>query len=114
MYSELWASVMSWAVSTGAKDINKLPGLWHHKTEARDGVGPIDVRINAHSNDVDGLPPFHVKLGMDGYFPGIIGIFGPHGGALISSPIEGENENGLIAHFKAQTPAEFRHDVDQQ
>lgn len=112
MQSELWASIMSWAVSTGAKDIGNQPGLWHRKTEKRGSLGPIDVRINPHDEEIDGVPPFNVKLGMDDYFPGIIGIVGPDGGVLMNSPNEGENEGGLVAHFKEQTPDKFRHDKE--
>jgi hypothetical protein len=110
MQSELWAAVMSWAVASGAKDIAKLPGVWHRKTEKRGALGPIDVRINPHLTEIEGIPPFNVKLGMDDYFPGIIGLIGPDGGVLMSSRVEGEDEAGLVAHFKEQTPPDFRHD----
>lgn len=110
MQSELWAAIMSWAASTGDKDIGKQPGLWHRKTEKRGALGPIDVRINPHTKEVDGVPPMNAKLGMDGYFPGIIGIVGPDGGVMMRSQTDGENEDGLVAHFKEQTPDEFRHD----
>lgn len=105
--SELWAAVMSWAASSGAKNIGDHPGLWHRRTEKRGVLGPLDVRINPHLEEIEGVPPMHAKLGMDDYFPGLIGIVGPNGGMLISSRQEGENEAGLVAHFKEQTPSEF-------
>ena len=101
--TELWAAIMAWAAGTGAKDISKLPGLWHHKTEKRGALGPIDVRLNPHTQEVDGVPPFHVKLSMDEYFPGFIGLVGPKGGTLLHSRAPGEDEAGLVAHFKEQT-----------
>ena len=109
MQSELWAAVMSWAVSTGAKDMAKQPGLWHGKTEKRGALGPLDVRINPHVVPVDGVPPFNAKIGMDDYFPGIIAVVGPDGGIVMQSPRDGEDEGGLVSHFIEQTPAEFRH-----
>lgn len=109
MQSELWAAVMSWAVSTGAKDIAKQPGLWHGKTQKSGVLGPLDVRINPHKETIDGVPPFNAKIGMDDYFPGLIALVGPNGGAVMRSPNEGEDEAGLVSHFVKQTPVEFRH-----
>lgn len=106
--NELWAAVISWAASSGDTDIGKAPGLWHRRTEKRGPIGPIDVRINPHTETIDGVPPMNVRLGMDGYFPGLIGIIGPDGGMLMHSPVEGEDEAGMIAHFTEQTPEEFR------
>lgn len=100
--SELWAAVMAWAVSTGARDIGKQPGLWHRRTAALNGLGPLDVRINPHDRVIEGVPPFNVKIGMDGHFPGIIAVLGPDGGLVMASPVEGEDEVGLVEHFKAQ------------
>lgn len=103
----LYAAVVEWATSAGAKDIGNLPGVWHGRTRKIERMGPIDVRINGHLEEIDGIPPGTIKLGMDDYFPGIIGLVWSDGGTLISSPVEGENEEGLIAHFKAQaTPTE--------
>lgn len=107
--SEMWAAVMSWAVSTGARDIAKTPGLWHGKTEKRGAIGPLDVRINPHKETIDGVPPFNVKIGMDDYFPGIIALVGPDGGVVVRSHVEGEDEAGIVAHFIEQTPVEYRH-----
>lgn len=112
--SEMWAAVMSWAASTGARDIAKTPGLWHGRTEKRGVLGPLDVRINPHKETIDGVPPFNVKIGMDDYFPGFIALVGPEGGFVMSSPVEGEDEAGIVAHFIEQTPTEFRHQKHAQ
>lgn len=114
MQSELWAAVISWAVSTGAKDIAKQPGVWHGKTEQRGAIGPLDVRINPHTDTIAGIPPFNAQIGMDDYFPGLIALVGPDGGMVMHSPVEGEGEAGIIAHFVEQTPIEFRHDQHAQ
>lgn len=110
--SELWAAVMSWAVASGATDIAKYPGLWHRKTEQRGALGPLDVRINPHVEEIDGVPPFNVKIGMDNMFPGLIALVGPDGGVIMRSPVDGEDEAGLVAHFVEQTPVEFRHNAE--
>ena len=114
MQSELWAAVMSWAASTGAKDIAKTPGVWHGKTEKRGELGPLDVRINPHDDTIDGVPAFHAKIGMDDYFPGLIALVGPNGGMVMGSRVKGEDEAGIIAHFIDQTPVEFRHSQHAQ
>ena len=100
--SELYSTVIEWAQSTGAEKINELPGVWHRKTQKVGELGPLDVRINAHKETIDGIPPFGMSIGMDDYFPGLIALLQPNGGALIGSPVDGEDEAGLIAHFKAQ------------
>mgnify|MGYP001194471397 CR=1 FL=1 len=70
----LYAAIIDWAMNSGAKNIASTPGLWHRKTEKVGGLGPIDVRINPHDETVDHVPPFAIKLSMDDYFPGLIGI----------------------------------------
>jgi hypothetical protein len=101
-YSALWAAVMGWASSFGEGDISQRPGLWHRKTKKVGALGPIDVRINPHKEEVDGIPQFGATLSMDDYFPGLIALVGPNFGFIMHSRVDGEDEAGLIAHFKAQ------------
>jgi hypothetical protein len=100
--SALYAAVMDWAMTFGETDIGKQPGLWHRRTEKVGALGPLDVRINAHQETIDNVPPFNVRIGMDDYFPGLIALIGPFDGIVMRSPHDHENEDGLIAHFKAQ------------
>ena len=102
---ELYVAVTDWALSQGAKNLRSTPGLWHRQTEKRGVLGPLDVRINAHAETIDAVPPYHIMIGMDEYFPGLIALINPVGGCMMHSRVEGEDEDGLIAHFKAQTPA---------
>lgn len=102
--SELYCAVTAWALSQGAKDLSKTPGLWHRKTEKHGVLGPLDVRINAHKETIDAVPFGHIMIGMDEYFPGMIALINPVDGVLLGSPRKGEDEAGLIEHFKAQTP----------
>lgn len=99
--TELFAAVTEWAIATGDRDISKRPGLWHRKTEKIGNIGPLDVRINPHDETIDAVPPFNIRIGMDDKFPGLIALIGPTDGIVMASPIEGEDEAGLIAHFKA-------------
>jgi hypothetical protein len=101
--SELYAAVAAWATSIGAEKLNLLPGVWHRKTEKAGNIGPLDVRINAHTEEIEGIPPFSIRVGMDDYLPGTIALIGPTGGVILGSHERGEDEAGLIAHFKAQT-----------
>ena len=103
--TELYAAVAEWACTFGDTDISKQPGLWYRKTQKIGSIGPLDVRINPHKETIDGVPPFNAKISMDAYFPGLIGIIGPCDGMLMRSPVDGEDEAGMIAHFKANTAA---------
>lgn len=105
----LWAAVMGWAASTGAKDIGSTPGLWESRVEQIGNVGPFDIKINPHKNEIDGIPPFGVFIGNKDYFPGLIALLGPSGGAVMHSRDEGENENGLIEFFNAAALTAARH-----
>lgn len=100
--NELWTEIGLWIASTGVENLAAHPGIWHGKTERLGAIGPLDVRINPHTEVIDNIPPFNIRIGMDDYFPGIIGIIGPDGGMLISSPKPGEDETGLIEHFRNQ------------
>lgn len=107
--TELWVAIMSWAASKGASDIAKQPGMWRGKTGKSELFGALDVVINPHSEAIDGVLPYHARVGMDDYFPGIIALVGPAGGVVMASQVEGEDEDGLVSHFVGQTPKEFRH-----
>lgn len=100
--SELYCAICDWALSQGAKDLRQSPGVWHGKTQKGRVLGPLDVRVNPHDKTIDHIPPFHIQVGMDDYFPGIIALLNPVGGTLLGSRVDGEDEAGLIAHFKEQ------------
>lgn len=100
--NELWGEIMKWMASSGEEDVAQNPGLWYKKTVALNGIGPLDVRLNPHREEIDNIPSFHIRITVDDRFPGIIGIFGPQGGTIVSSRTDGEDENGLIEHFRNQ------------
>lgn len=100
--SALFDAIIEWAVSKGAKNINELDGCWTGKTEKDDVFPQITVTFNGHETEVDGVPPISARLTLEDYFPGIIGVIGPFDGFLLGSPVKGENEDGLIRHFKEQ------------
>lgn len=103
--SELWSAVLGWAASTGAKNIKQTPGLWYGQTKDDGLIGPLDVRINPHEQEIEGIPTLGCRIGMDDRFPGFIALVGPDGGTLVLSPYPFEDEDGLIKHFRKQTPA---------
>jgi hypothetical protein len=105
--SELYFAVTNWALSQGAVDLSKKPGLWRGKTQKIGPLGPLDVRINPHKQAIDKVPPYHVLITMDDYFPGLIALLNPYGGTIMHSRAPGEDEAGLIAHFETQTPKEL-------
>jgi hypothetical protein len=103
--SALFVAIADWAIGFGETNLKDRPGLWHKRTAKVGGIGPLDVRLNPHTKETDGVPPFTFKLSMDDYFPGLIGLVDARGGVLVRSHVDGEDEDGLIAHFKAQTSA---------
>jgi len=107
-YSALWAAVMSWAVGLGETDITTQPGVWHRRTKQIGSFGPLDVRINPHKEEIESIPQFYVRISMDDYFPGLIALIGPNEGIVMNSHQDGENEDGLINHFREQTPEACR------
>jgi hypothetical protein len=102
--STLFFAVVEWMDAAGAKDLAQLPGLWVGKTQEAASIGSIDVSFNPHDVDIQDIPPFHARLTMDAFFPGLIAVVGPGGGMLIGSANPAENEQGLISHFEAQLP----------
>jgi hypothetical protein len=85
--SEAWASVMSWAMAQGVKNINELPGLWGGETDQ------WKVSINGHREEVENVPPYGIKLEHKTFFQ--VAIIQPNGGAICGS------EADLIDHFKS-------------
>lgn len=101
---ELYYAVITWAGSQGAVNLKATEGLWHGKTEARDGLGPFDVWINPHAEEIDDIDGFHVGIGTPQHMIPLIAHVGPTGGVIMHSSISGQNEEGLTNHFRAQTP----------
>lgn len=99
--NELFDAIMTWAASSGVENINQLTGCWHGKTEKIGKLGPFDVKINGHNDEREGVPPFHALIEMPEFFPGVIAIVGPNGGSMFASREPGEDEDGLIEHFRA-------------
>lgn len=100
--SALYCVVTEWAIARGALNLAATPGLWHARTEKIGDIGPFDVRINAHKETIDAIPPYYISIGMDEMFPGIVAVINPFEGTMMHSQVPGEDEDGLIAHFKAQ------------
>jgi hypothetical protein len=107
--NELWANIIWWYGDLVGKPLNETPGVWEGRAEKLNGLGPFDVKINGHKEEIDGLPPFGCFVGNKDYFPGVVCIVTPAGGTMIGSSVPGEDESGLIAFFeahrKALTPA---------
>ncbi len=100
--SRLFVLVMEWAGRHGADDLRNKPGLWVHDTVDAAGLEAITVKINAHDETIDSVPPIHAALLREKYFPGIIAMINPVGGEMIASGLPNENEDGLIRHFEEQ------------
>lgn len=97
--NELFAEIVRWGGSRGAKNINQLPGLWIDTTERVGDFGPVTVKMNGHSEELDGIAPFNAVIEHKGW---PVAMVNPYGGAVMGS--DGTHEDILIAHFKAQPP----------
>jgi hypothetical protein len=101
--SELYFAVIDWVIEQGVAPLHTFPGVWHGQTQAiDDSLGVLDVRINAHREEIDGIPAFAMAIGKDDKFPGLIAMLQPLGGVIIASPVPGEDEAGLLHHFRSQ------------
>lgn len=96
--SELFSAIADWAISRGAVNLSEEPGLWKGSTKPAAGIGPFEVCVNAHSEIIEAVPPMHAVISC-GWLP--IAIVNPFGGEIMASHQDGEDEAGLIAHFKA-------------
>ena len=69
---------MLWARDFGAPvPLNSIPGCW---SGIRDHDGhEIEVAINGHKTEIDGIPPFNVRLASKKYLA--VAMVGPRGGA---------------------------------
>lgn len=94
--SELWAEIVAWM---GRIHPTPLKGVYTGTTEAA-GLGPFKVTLNAQNVESDDLGPFDALIENEGEWP--LCVVGPAGGGVICSPNEGENEAGLIEHFRSQ------------
>jgi len=102
--NELWAACCAWAANTGLKNINQGAGLTKLRAQKAGDLGPFDVKFNPHKEEIDGVPPFHVFIGNEEWFPGVVAIVGPAGGQMIASRTPGEDEAGLIDYFQSNPP----------
>lgn len=101
--SELYFAVVDWVLAQGVPPLHTFPGIWYGQTSVvDDDLGVLDVRINAHREEIDGIPGFAMTIGKDDYFPGLIAMLQPLGGVIIASPTPGEDEAGLLHHFRSQ------------
>jgi hypothetical protein len=101
--SELYFAVIDWVMAQGVPPLHTFPGVWHGQTiDIGDALGVLDVRINAHREEIDAIPAFAMAIGKDDKFPGLIAMLQPLGGVILASPTPGEDEAGLLHHFKSQ------------
>lgn len=100
--SELFAAVTMWATEVkGARNVGAEGKLWCEATEANEHFdAPVIVTMNGTKAEIEGIPPFTAKLENERYFPGIMALINPYGGALIGAGPG--DEDRLIQHFNSQ------------
>lgn len=101
--SELYFAVIDWVLALGVGPLHTHVGVWYGRTvDIGDGLGCLDVRINAHREEIDAIPAFALTIGKDDKFPGLIAMLQPLGGVILASPDPVESEAGLLHHFRSQ------------
>jgi hypothetical protein len=96
--SDLFVSALTWAGKNGAEGAASRPGLWTGQTVATDHVPSLDVRLNAHLEQVEDMPPVTIRMTPAAADePIAICVCYPFGGMLT-----GFTEDALLAHFGAQ------------
>lgn len=88
----IFVAVAEWIISTGARRIDQLPGLWRGETSE------WKVTFNPRNREVDGFGPAEMQLEHKTRFA--FAALDPHGGA-----IAGSDEADILAHFKAAAEA---------
>ena len=68
--------------------LNKLPGCWEYT------FGKTSFKINGHSDERDGVPPYSVAFEVNGW---PVGVVDPGGGCVL-----GVSEDELVEALKAE------------
>lgn len=88
--SELFVTLVQWAIARGADNIRALPGVWHGETDE------WEVRLNGHPREIDDVPPF-------GYFlVHKTALCGIARGTAFDGHVIGPSEDALIDHFRSR------------
>lgn len=85
--TQLYATLVQWAVLQGADSIDKLPGPWEG------GTDQWSVKLNGHNREISLVPPFGYLLTHKTALVGVA-IGDPFGGT-----VAGPSEDELISHF---------------
>lgn len=93
--SELTVSVFEWAIKHGGDGAHARPGCWVGRTQPAGVYGSLDVKINPHMEECDGISPATARITSDEAIR--VCFCNPYGGVL-----GGFNEEDLIDHFKSQ------------
>lgn len=67
----------------GVRGIKDLPGCWEHQMDEH-----WRIKVNAHSQAVDGVPAFHCLVEWNG-FPAA--LFAPNGGTFVAGSCANED-----------------------
>lgn len=79
--------LIDYALSQGAKQVNKIPGLWDNKIDEH-----WRIQFNPHHDVLGNVPPFSWYVEYNGFPAGILDI---RGDGIICCG-EFANENGLM------------------
>ncbi|XAI95571.1 hypothetical protein [Nostoc phage Nsp-JY21] len=90
--TQLFATVVQWAITQGAENIGALPGLWTGET------AEWKVKLNGHPREIEDVPPYGFLLTHKTAFVGFAI------GNATDGAVAGPSENELIAHFQQLLP----------
>ena len=101
--SQLAVAIAEWGARIGAVKLNEHPGVWTGKAAALDGYGPLTVKVNAHNDEIDGIPPYNFVVHPTENPLAFMVMVNPYGGSMIGG--SDDLEDRLIEHFDAlETP----------
>lgn len=88
---ESFGIVAELASNLGVTKVNRLPGLWKHDVD-----GEWAVEVNGNANEVEGVPPYSIKIRNKKYF--VFGVVNAKGGMIVGGQ---EAEDAFIAAVRA-------------
>jgi hypothetical protein len=91
--TQLFATVVQWAIAQGADNIKALPGVWHGETD------DWTVKLNGHPREIDDVPPYGYLITHKTALCGL--AIGNAAGGCVMGP----SEDDLIAYFTAEIDA---------
>lgn len=67
----------------GVCSLKDILGLWQYRIDKN-----WDISINGHTEEMEGIPPFHCLIKYNGW---VAGLISPYGGEIVYSDVANED-----------------------